>query len=140
MEQQTMPDFMVVDDDPINNMICRKTIQATFPGVSVKTFTSPESGLEYMQSEYGIKQASNVVLFLDINMPTLNGWDVLDRFKDLPDIVKEQFTIFMLSSSIDPLDKQKSDNDPFTTGYITKPLNQTVLHNIQSVLTVKQPI
>ena len=131
--QKLLPDFIIIDDDSINNMICRKTIQVVFPTVNIKTFTTPEAGLEYIHNLQEDTK-TNVILFLDINMPGLNGWDVLELFKELPEKIRARFKIFMLSSSIDPLDKQKADSDPFTTGYISKPLNNTVLNNIASYL------
>src|SRR5690242_1064009 len=107
METQTLPNFIVVDDDPINNNICRKLIQTLLPEVGIETFTDPETGLGYMRSTYIAPGANNAILFLDINMPTLTGWEVLEEFENFPDLVKQHIKIYMLSSSVDPSDKQK---------------------------------
>ena len=130
MKQVSHPDFIVIDDDYINNIICVQFIGLVMPGASVKTFTFPEKGLEYILSTYCDYNANNAILFLDINMPVLSGWDVLDKFKNFPDQVKEHIEIFMLSSSVDPIDKEKANNNPFVSGFITKSLSEAKLRAI----------
>ena len=71
------------------------------------------------------------VIFLDINMPVLSGWDVLNSFKNFTEITKEQFIIYILSSSIASEDKERAANSPLVTGYIEKPLS---LGLIQAIL------
>src|ERR1035437_2246217 len=99
MKQEAIPDFIVIDDDHINNMICHRIIELTIPGAVIQIFSDPGKGLEYIQSAYSGSDAKDAILFLDINMPYLNGWEVLDRFNLFPDLVKENVKIFMLSSS-----------------------------------------
>jgi len=130
MPNQTTPDFIIIDDDPINNMICRKYIGIIFPSADVKTFTDPLSGLRYIQSKYEDTATNKVCLFLDINMPVLNGWEVLDKFVELPGIVRDWFTIYMLSSSIAIKDKEMAADHPHVEGYIEKPLTLARLNTI----------
>lgn len=130
MEQGTIPEFVVIDDDLLNNIICEKIIQYTIPGAEVQTFNEPEKALEYIQSAYSGIQAKQAVLFLDINMPSLTGWEVLDRLKKFPDLITEHLKIFMLSSSVDPKDEEKAVNNPLVTGYIRKSLSQVKLQTI----------
>jgi len=125
--QQKIPDFIVFDDDLINNLICEKMILMTIPGSTVKTFTEPEKGLDYLLENYAVPNDKDAVLLLDINMPVLNGWDVLDRFNEFPAIVKGHIKIFMLSSSVDPLDTEKAGANPYVSGYIMKSLSQAKL-------------
>jgi len=127
MEQKTTPDFIVIDDEAVNNMICLKIVQSTFPGAVVHTFTEPEQGLEYIIFTYLGNDIENAVLFLDINMPILTGWDVLDKFEKYSTIIKERLKIFILSSSVDARDKQRALNNPLVTDYIPKPLSKAKL-------------
>jgi CheY-like chemotaxis protein len=130
MEQKTLPDFIVLDDDAVNNLICEKIIQTTFPGAIVQTFTEPEMGLEHILATYAEGNSHNAILFLDINMPSLNGWEVLDKLDEFPDVVKGHVKIFMLSSSVDPLDTEKARDNPLVSGYIMKSLSQTKLQAV----------
>jgi len=128
-----MPDYIVIDDDPINNMICDKIIQLTIPGAIVKTFTDGKEGLEYIRANYPGNDAKKAILFLDINMP-VSGWVVLDMFQYFPDSVKECVKIFMLSSSVNPHDKEKAGANPSVSGYISKSLSREKLQAILPIL------
>src|SRR5947208_3413248 len=113
---QQSPDFIVIDDDPVNNKICERCIQIRFPGASVKTFTNPIEGFEHLEHEYSHPEARNAILFLDINMPFLSGWDVLDKMEQLPDATRRRFKTFILSSSVADEDKQRAYNNPLLSG------------------------
>ena len=127
MEQETKLDFIVIDDDPMNNIICRKMIELTVPGATVNTFTLPREGLAYILATFSINSDDNAILFLDINMPVLNGWEVLEKFSEFPEMVKKKVKIYMLSSSVDLQDKENAENNPFVSGYITKSISQAKL-------------
>ena len=120
--KKNQPDFIVIDDDKINNILCRKIIIGVAPESEIQTFFDPNAGLRYIKSAYGSREANNVILLLDINMPTLFGWEVLEEFKTFSEVIRQHFMIFMLSSSVDPNDKEKADNSPLVSGYIEKPL------------------
>ena len=130
MKKNAIPDFIVIDDDDINNIICDRILQMTFPGVSVQTFIDPELGLEYIQAEYSKGDANNAVLFLDINMPVLSGWDVLDRLGHFSRFVTAHIKIFMLSSSIDPQDKKRAIRNPLVSNYMSKSLSHDKLKRL----------
>lgn len=117
-----MPDFILIDDDPINNLICTTIIQVTFPNVTAMNFIDPEKGLKYIASHYSVKEASDAILMLDINMPRMSGWDVLDEYMRFSDTIKRHFKIFLLSSSIDDNDMNRAQSHPLVNGYIEKPL------------------
>ncbi len=115
--------FMVIDDDPANNYICSKFIKIVSPGAEITTFTIPEKGLEAILATSAAPQETGTLLLLDINMPVLSGWDVLDRFSSFPEAIKKQYTIYILSSSISPDDKNKADANPLVSGFVEKPLS-----------------
>ncbi len=125
------PDFIIIDDNGINNNICQMVIEKSLVGSVVRTFTEPENGLEHIKYKYQLANANNsVILLLDINMPTLNGWEVLEQFEQLPKEVQQMFKIFMLSSSVTQQDKTQAQNHPFVNGYIEKPLTIARLKSI----------
>jgi len=118
--------FLLVDDDPFNNEICNIALTNAFINPEIVEFTEPIDALAYIEAEYA-KNPVNTVLFLDINMPLLSGWEVLDKFKNFPDSIKKHFVIFVLSSSIAPQDKQKAKENPLVTDYLEKPVTKQQL-------------
>ncbi|WP_348811396.1 response regulator [Flavobacterium maritimum] len=119
--------FIVVDDDAVNNLICRKVINHVFPKADVQIFINPETALTYIKSIYSESIGKRTILFLDINMPVLSGWDFLEEFENFDKDIKEQLKIYMLSSSIDQLDKDRATKNKNVSGYIEKPLNQKII-------------
>ncbi|MBE2218886.1 MAG: response regulator [Ignavibacteria bacterium] len=126
-----IPDrIIVLDDDSINNMFCRYIIKEALEEKSeIVMFTSPQKALIYINAEYAINGISTV-LFLDINMPVLSGWDVLDELSKTSSAVKENITVYMLSSSVDPNDKKRADKFDMVNGFYEKPLTVEAVQDI----------
>lgn len=130
--KEYQPDFIVIDDDLINNILCRKVIHSASPGSDIFIFTNPFEGLRHINSNYIHSNSNNAILLLDINMPDLSGWDVLEEIKPFHSMIKKCFKIFMLSSSIDPIDIERANINPLVSGYIEKPLTSPKLKDILS--------
>ncbi len=119
--------ILLIDDDPVNNHLSKFIIKRVLQTneVDVISFTDPEKGLEYVADSNEVGGISTLI-FLDINMPVLTGWDVLEKLAALdPDLIKH-FTIYILSSSIDPIDLNKAEANPLVKGYVSKPLNSQI--------------
>jgi CheY-like chemotaxis protein len=116
------PSFIVIDDDPLNNKVCGMFIQRIMDDAQITTFIDPNEGIAYVRSLPEAPGNSDVILFLDINMPGVDGWQVVDAFKSVYTHETVPVKIFMLSSSVNPQDSQKAQ-DPFVCGYIEKPLS-----------------
>jgi len=125
-----MPDFIIIDDDPINNLICSRIIEINYPNSAVTSYLNPVTALAEIEQKYTKPGANDVVVFLDINMPELSGWEVLEIFEGYPAEVQKLFKIFILSSSVDALDKLKAGKNPHVNDYIPKPLSKAILDKI----------
>lgn len=120
--------FIVVDDDRSNNLICEYSLRRFSAIPEIKTYLDPELALHFIREAYADLQSDTpTMLLLDINMPILSGWDFLEIFKDLPDVVKQQFTIYILSSSIDQRDQERAITNPLVTGFLSKPLSTAII-------------
>lgn len=126
MEKQPKIDFIAIDDDKGSNMITEFTIKKEVPGAEVHTFLDPEKGLRYIENASS-NTNNNFVILLDINMPIIDGWDVLDKIGTLNKSILDKLKIFMLSSSDNPLDKKKAENNCLVSGYIEKPFRKNSL-------------
>ena len=120
--KKNIQDFVIIDDDRVNNAICRRIINKAVPGTNVLTFNYPEEGIAYINSISALPEENDTVLFLDINMPFLSGWEVLEALKDFPVSARQHLKIFMLSSFLDLYDKERVENSPLVSGFTDKPL------------------
>jgi len=124
--------FIVVDDDPMNNLICKHVITKFDSSAEILLFTEPEKALAMIKESYGnADQSMETVLFLDINMPTMSGWEFLEEFRDFTGSMHKDIAVYILSSSIDQSDQEKAGNNEFVKGYLPKPLG---LHMISEIM------
>ncbi len=131
IDNQGTPDFILIDDDHINNTISKKIIAILYPGAVVKTFTRPLEAVEYMLTEYGVPHDKKTIVLLDIDMPVINGWSFLERLARFPEEIKQQFFVHVLSSSTSNADMERASGNPMVTSFISKPLNgQHLMHGI----------
>ena len=123
--------FIVVDDDRTSNVICTHTVRKLFKENLITIFSEPEDALKNIEEEYGNADKNiATVLFLDINMPSMSGWEFLEMFKNFSADIQKQFTIYMLSSSVDEDDKEKAEKNALVSGFISKPLTLSKLNDI----------
>lgn len=124
------PRFMIIDDDPGNNMLCEILIKKTIGEADIQTFTEPAVAVDFIKKEYSNGSAVPTVILLDINMPVMTGWDVLEKFKTFDESIKRKFNIYLVSSSIDQRDKERAKENPIVVDYIEKPLTAAMLRKI----------
>jgi CheY-like chemotaxis protein len=125
--------FVVIDDDPLNNALCKMIIKLALGKMDVRTFTLPEKGFQFIKTEYAMNMnGSTSIILLDLNMPIMSGWEFLERFEELDEIIKKQVKIYILSSSVDPRDKERAGKNKDVEDYIVKPLTKEIVLEITS--------
>jgi CheY-like chemotaxis protein len=123
--------FIVIDDDEFNNKICSVTLEKIAKDADVKTFQNPLEGFDHIATEYaGLDNDATAILFLDINMPVMNGWEFLERFEELEPDTKKRIKIYILSSSVDKRDIEKAKADKNVVHYLIKPLTKETIRLI----------
>lgn len=122
---------MLIDDNPHDNFFHERAIKESQPDISVLRFESPIEALEYIQTAGLIhKNPVPVLIFLDINMPEMNGWEFLEEYEKLHEEIKNHVIIVMLTTSDDLLEKQKSKQLNVVSGFITKPLTKQLVDEV----------
>ncbi len=94
---------------------------------NVNSHCFPEKALEELValSESGGKEFPDII-FLDINMPRMDGWEFLQEFEKLPDTILNKCSVYMLTSSIDPNDIEKSKTYKTVKNFFSKPLTPEI--------------
>jgi CheY-like chemotaxis protein len=117
--------IILIDDDPINNLINRKLISKLDINQRIEVFLEAEKALAHIAK---LKTSEKSLIFLDINMPVMNGWDFLHEY--VKKFEGREDKIVMLSSSIDYQDRQKAQKQPCVEAFIEKPLTPDKLKKL----------
>lgn len=118
--------IVMIDDDKVQLLIASKVIKSLGVPVSVVDFAEPDKALEYLITAAGNDTLPDI-LFLDINMPVIDGWDLLDQFAAMKNVYPGKVKIYMLSSSINDQDIERARANPFISDFVSKPLHKQVM-------------
>jgi CheY-like chemotaxis protein len=116
---------LLIDDNYIDNFVTRKILENSNFAENIVVVRSATEALESLRK--GTIKPD--VIFLDIRMPIMSGFEFLDEF-DKIEIDKEHIKVFMLSSSLDPIDFKKSSSNKYISQFILKPLTQKILEDL----------
>lgn len=125
--------ILCVDDDPITLMLYKMVIAKATLAETVIVAKNGQEALEYydnLKSEESKDYPE--LIFLDLNMPVMGGWEFLDNFiaeKFSP--FNEKTKIIVLSSTIDPKDIEKVKNYPIIMDFISKPVTKEMLEQLK---------
>lgn len=115
---------MLVDDAYLDLYINTRIIKKCDASTVVKTFDSAVNALNDLQSNKSHKDQIPDIIFLDLNMPVMTGFQFLDEFKTLSAELPSGTNIYVLSSSFDPADISRSKDSEFVVDFIEKPLTE----------------
>lgn len=116
---------LLIDDNYIDNFVTSRLLESNKFADSVVVRQSPAEAIEALRNG-SIKPD---VIFLDLRMPVMDGFEFLQEYDKL-DIVKDGVKIFMLSSSLDPVDLKRSLTNKYITQFVHKPLTKQVLEEL----------
>lgn len=123
------PTICLIDDDRIYQFTARRIIELVNPVQKVLSFFNGKEAIEFFsQASVGVDALPDII-FLDINMPVMNGWEFLEDYNSIKQRFPKHIAIYMVSSSIDEKDRQRSQTFG-VTDYIEKPINQQMMRQI----------
>jgi CheY-like chemotaxis protein len=129
---------MLVDDNDTDNFISKRIIEITKFAKRIEVKNSGKSALEYLEREQFNPVNLPDIIFLDINMPIVDGFVFLFEFEMFPDEVKNKCKIVILSSSDNKRDIEKIVDNDYVVKFVTKPLTEGALNEIKTLPQIVQ--
>jgi CheY-like chemotaxis protein len=111
--------IMVIDDDPICNLLTTKVIEKANIESKIEVYNNPLDALKKLQKGVG---SMPDLIFLDLNMPVLHGWEFVSLFLELEPKRTKDVSLIILSASSNQSDLDKALEVECIKKYITKPL------------------
>jgi CheY-like chemotaxis protein len=124
----------LVDDNDTDNFIHKRVIELTGFSKNIVVKNSGKSALEYIESNKGNIANLPDVIFLDINMPIVDGFVFLFEYENFPEEVKQKCKIAILSSSDNKRDIDRIVDNEYVINFITKPLSEEALADLKKIL------
>ena len=125
-EPQRYKKVLVVDDTAVDRLIAKKIIEKSGFAASVVGVEGGQAALDHLIAN---QDDLPELIFLDINMPLMSGFDFLDEYHKLPEALKKR-SVVILSSSLNDIDKSKASSNPYVINFLSKPLNSEMLEQV----------
>jgi CheY-like chemotaxis protein len=122
--------IMLIDDDDDDNYFHEKAIKKNNPENVVIIQNSGIKALEYLKSDNENAAPRPNLIFLDINMPRMNGWEFLNAYNSLDKEKQSEAIIIMLTTSQNLADRSRANSWSFVFDYISKPLTEGMMDDI----------
>jgi len=121
---------MLIDDDEANNYLNKRTIGKLDCTEHIEVAKNGQIALELLEKGLKMKHCLPELIFLDINMPIMDGWEFLEEFGKLEPLKTFQIKIVMLTTSLNPADRAKSENIKEISGFVNKPLRDSFVKQL----------
>lgn len=132
---------LCVDDDAITLMLCTATIKNAQFSEEIITLFNGQEAIEFYESLFqkiinGESIISPHLIILDLNMPLVSGWEFLDEFMEKYYPSFRHTKVVILSSTVDPRDKERAKQYPIVIDFFSKPITKEILFSIMPKLKV----
>lgn len=131
MPRQKLNIFLV-DDDNIYQFTAKKTLESMGLTQEVTVFPDGEKAIEFIKDHISEPDLLPDVIFLDINMPIMDGWQFVEAFQQLS--LPRKIALYMVSSSVDESDMKRSKEFGVIDDYIIKPVGRSRFEQLLSML------
>jgi len=119
--------ILLIDDDSEDNFFHQMVIEEMNIVDHIEVALNGVEALNFLKKE---NHTHPDIIFLDINMPKMNGWEFLEAYAKLNPDQKAKLLVVMLTTSINPLDKERAEQFPDIIGFNSKPLTKEMLNEI----------
>ncbi|MGP1991990.1 response regulator [Zobellia laminariae] len=120
----------IIDDDPIFIYGTKRIMNEADFTDEILVYNDGQAAFDGLKAMAERGEELPSMIFLDINMPIMTGWEFLDEFIKIPNNNSENIIIYIISSSVDPRDIARIQEYKVVNNYILKPISIEDLHNI----------
>ncbi len=129
--------ILCVDDDAITLMLCKMVIKKALFTNEIITATNGEEALNYIKTlkeanSNGTLKKEPQLIFLDLNMPVMGGWEFLESFSSSEYSEYNHIKVIILSSTVDPNDLENSKKYPMVIDFLSKPISKEMLEYVKN--------
>ena len=129
--------ILCVDDDPITLMLCKMVINKASFSNEIITAKNGEEALNYFNTfNTNPDKKKPQLIFLDLNMPVMGGWEFLDCFSTADYSEYNTIKVIILSSTIDPEDLEKAKKYPMVLDFLSKPISKEMLEYVKTKIQI----
>jgi len=128
--KQKLNCILLVDDDEATNFINKMIIKRVDCSEHVQVEDDGQKALDFLTTKLNDEYPRPNLIFLDINMPVVDGWEFLDRYKHLNADQKGEVIIIMLTTSLNPDDQTRAELLTEISGFKRKQLTVEMLNEI----------
>lgn len=136
MNQRLVEKTILIDDSDIDLFIQRRFLEVYNFSDTLVLYNSAEEALGFLKEMKG--DAAPDVIFLDLNMPEIDGFSFLTDFKNLPQEILDKCKIVVLTSSNSAKDREQAFSFKNVIQFITKPIKQSDIENLKNLIIEKE--
>jgi len=128
----TKRSICIIDDDKVYTFGIKKIIKNHLPGNTVTSYENGKMALDRLREMNPSDDEIPDFIFLDIDMPEMNGWDFLKEFEELRNSIEKKIQIFVISSRIESENESlyQVEWDDKVSKFMPKPVNADTLKGI----------
>lgn len=127
MTQKKLACVMLIDDNVDDNFYHERVIKKNNAAHKVVSIESAREAIEYLKTEKNLRPD---LIFLDINMPGMNGWEFIEEYEKLDERLRGKVVVIMLTTSDNPDDHARAKKMTVLADFKTKPLTKEMLNEI----------
>jgi CheY-like chemotaxis protein len=124
--------ILLIDDDDDCNFFHQRLLNKIDCAEHIHVVHDGEEALNYIISNINSKKSNPDLIFLDINMPKMNGWEFLEQYNKIEGINKDKILLIMLTTSLNPDDENKAKKYCDIKGFYGKYLDENSINEILS--------
>ncbi|CAM4282767.1 response regulator [Zobellia nedashkovskayae] len=131
---KSTPKICIIDDDYIYRYTVVKKMETMHLEANTMDFEDGEVALAFILKNLNIDSELPDVIFLDIDMPVMDGFQFMKEFSKIEDQLSKKINIYMISSSLDPIDIERAKKIHSIADYFVKPIKAEQLQSVFSLL------